>query len=158
VLLVELKTDAGSRREAQDEYLARAVQVGFAQIVEGVLDIVRATTAHQKYHHLLHALAEQGCVRLPPNLADFVHPRPRQGLRRLQSLIEVTVGPGEYEVEVVYVQPEPGEGGPGRVIAFEDVAAYVERFDDPVSAAFSAHLRRWRTPAGAVRPGLALTA
>ena len=122
-----------------------------AAVVGGVLDIVRASKAHQKYFHLLAALAAQGCVRPPEELADFVYPRPRQGLRRIQSEIEVTVEPGEYEIEVVYVQPESGGGE--RVGGFLEVADYVERFDDPVSVAFAAHLRRWRTAAGSVAPG-----
>ena len=46
VVLVELKTDAGSRRESQDTYLWRAKEVGLRAILEGLRDLLLATRAH----------------------------------------------------------------------------------------------------------------
>lgn len=149
VFLVELKTDVGSRRDAQDTYLERSVEIGFKAIVEGIKEIVLATSAHQKYAHLLAELEHHGCVRLPEDLLDFLYPTAKRGLRDRQKDIEVLVQEDEFEVEVIYVQPLLGSG---RCIDFEMFAAYVERHEDAVSKAFGDSLRRWRVQAGAVRP------
>jgi hypothetical protein len=149
VFFVELKTDGASRRDSQDTYLARSVEVGFARIVSGIVEISQATKAHQKYGHLLHALAAQGCVRLPDGLDDHLWPGVRPGLGKLLRQVEVTVGDGELEVEVVYVQPTASDGD--SCIDFETFAAHVERYCDPVSGAFVASLRRWVGGAGAER-------
>jgi hypothetical protein len=37
-------------------------------------------------------------------------------------------------------------------IDFASFAAHVGRHDDPVSALFAAHLRKWTEPAGSSRP------
>jgi hypothetical protein len=44
VYLVEVKTDQGSRREAQDAYLERAAALDFREIVDGILQISLATS------------------------------------------------------------------------------------------------------------------
>ncbi len=146
---VELKTDLGSRREAQDHYLEVARGVGFRSIVEGITRLVLATTAHQKYAHLLHELEQHGCLRLPADLLDLVYPTARRGLRARQREIEVTVEAHEFDIEVLYIQPRATKG---RCIDFEAFAAFVARHDDPVSSAFAAHLKRWTAPAGSPRP------
>ncbi len=146
---VELKTDAGSRRAAQDHYLERARDVGFRAIVGGIADIARASSAHQKYAHLLAELAHHGLVRLPADLLRFVYPKPRQGLRARQQDIEVLVGDSEFDVEVIYVQLRSGQG---RCIDFDTFARFVERHDDPVSRHFARSLRQWQAPAGSARP------
>ena len=150
VFFIELKTDAGSRRVAQDHYLARVVDVGFRAVVEGIVDISQATNAYQKYGHLLHALACHGCLRLPDRLDDHLWPTVRPGLGKLLREVEVTVGEGELAIEVVYVQPEASGGE--ACIDFETFAAHVEQHEDAVSRAFAGALRRWVGRAGAERP------
>lgn len=148
VFFVELKTDAGSRRDAQDDYLATAVRLGFTPIVEGIRSILGATSSHQKYHHLATALARLGYLELPSDLESYVYPLPRPGLSaRLQ---EVRVIDRVSTIEVLYVQPEKTEGD--RCIDFETFAAYVQRFDDPVSQRFAERLLTWREPAGSIPP------
>jgi hypothetical protein len=44
VYLLEVKTDQGSRREAQDKYLRQAAALGFREIVDGILQISLATS------------------------------------------------------------------------------------------------------------------
>ncbi len=85
VFLVELKTDPASRSHAQDQYLARSVEVGFRSIVEGIVEIAQATNANQKYGRLLHALADHGCVQLPDGLDAHIWPKGRRGLGKLLS-------------------------------------------------------------------------
>jgi len=148
VFFVELKTDAGSRRDAQDHYLGTARQLGFRKIVDGLCAIVRKTTAHQKYHHLLSLLSGLGYVTMPADIRDFLYPAPRFGLtERLRHVVATDV---ESAVEVIYVQPAAAHGD--RCIDFERFAVYVERHDDALSRLFAAHLRRWRDAAGASMP------
>ncbi len=148
VFFVELKTDAGSRRAAQDEYLRASKQLGFRAVVEGVLQIALASAAHQKYSHLLTELGRAGFLSLPSDLETFVFPTPKRGLRKKLGSVETTGL--DAPIEVIYVQPEksPGE----RVVDFETFAGFVDRHDDPFSRVFAAHLRRWTVRAGSRRP------
>ncbi len=109
-------------------------------------EISQATNAYQKYGHLLHALADHGCVRLPDGLDAHLWPKVKRGLGKQLREVEVTVGDDEFAVEVVYVQPEMGDEENG--IGFEEFAAQVERHEDPVSELFASSLRRWVALAG----------
>ena len=149
VFFVELKTDVGSRRSEQDEYLTRAVDVGFHRIVGGIREIALASTANQKYHHLLHSLASEEFMILPDDLPEFLYPAPRPGLSdRLEA---IAVADRDPAIEVFYVQPT--SDNTARCIDFDGFAKIVERHHDPVSRAFAASLRRWQQPAGARPPG-----
>ncbi|MCB9540785.1 MAG: hypothetical protein H6704_31575 [Myxococcales bacterium] len=142
VFLVELKTDDGSRNAIQDHYLETAAALGLAPILEGVVAVARKSTAHGKYAHLLALLAEHGCLKLPDGLLAKAHSDHRQGLRKLQVQVEVTVAPGEWATEVIYVQPNgAGEG----CIDFERFATVVEKRGDPLSQRFARSLRTWAT-------------
>ena len=144
VLLVELKTDAASRRDKQDLYLERARGLGFKRIVEGIREIVLATSAHQKYNHLVVALSELGFLSVPPDLHDLLYPRPRPGLSKRLAAIEVTdINP---IVEVHYIQPLRTDDD--LCVDFETFASYVEDHDDPMSKLFAHHLLRWVDAAG----------
>jgi len=149
VFFVELKTDNASRRDRQDAYLARSVDIGFQPIVQGIVDISQATQERQKYGHLLHALARHGCLRLPPELDAHLWPKPRRGLRRLLEQVEVTVADDELAVEVLYVQPR---GGGRDTINFDAFASFVEQHEDGLSQRFAASLRAWVRPAGQTPP------
>ncbi|MCA9532519.1 MAG: hypothetical protein KC593_02525 [Myxococcales bacterium] len=151
VFFVELKTDSASRRDSQDTYLSMAAEVGFKRIVQGIVEITQATTAYQKYGHLLHALADRGCVRLPEGLDEHLWPVVRPGLGKLLRDVEVTIAEDEFAVEVVYLQPEAGADGED-CIDFEEFAVHVSRFDDPVSKTFASHLRGWVEAAGSRVP------
>ncbi len=149
VFFVELKTDGSSRRAEQDEYLQRSREVGFRRIVDGIVGIVHATKAKQKYAHLLCALQEAGCLRLPDELLTYLYPKPRPGVTKCLRQVETTVATDEFEVVVLYVQPELGAGD---VIDFEAFASVVGQHDDVLSQRFSRSLRGWRVTAGSVRP------
>jgi hypothetical protein len=148
VFFVELKTDAASRNEGQDAYLARAKGAGFRRIVEGIHAILASTAEHQKYHHLAVALGRLGYLRLPADLEDYTHPRPRTGLAsRLRS---IEVAPVDSRVELLYVQPEATDGD--RCIDFARFAECVGRHADPFSKRFAEHLQKWTSIAGSSRP------
>ena len=57
----------------------------------------------------MHALAQHGCVQ-PYDLDDNLWPRIRPGLGRRLREVHVTVGEGEYAIEVIYVQPDATDG------------------------------------------------
>ncbi len=158
VFFIELKTDAGSRRDVQDEYLEAAERLGFRKIVEGICSIVRKTTTHQKYHHLVSTLAALGYVKMPDDIQEFLYPAPKVGLSERLRKVEATAG--ESTVEVLFVQPKrsPAREGPRRrsddyrCIEFAEFAEFVERHDDPLSKVFAAHLRKWTATAGSSVP------
>jgi hypothetical protein len=62
IVFVELKTDAKSRRIAQDTYLEQAKQAGMGKLLDGLRKICKATTSMNKYHHLLVALEKLGLI------------------------------------------------------------------------------------------------
>jgi hypothetical protein len=148
-LFVELKTDVESRRDAQDEYLERIGELGLATVLDGLIDIVQATNAHRKYFHLLSILEQLGVLELPDGLADQTFPRAERGRSAMLDDIAVCVEPGEFDVDVVYVQPRgDGEG----VIDFAEFADWLNG-RGALAEAFSEALLDWRTPAGAAAPG-----
>jgi len=146
--LIELKTDSSSRRSSQDLYLARARELGFTALLEGLVTIVHRTTACRKYYHLLCLLEDLGFLRLPDGLAEQIYPSiTLQGRRQLR---EITIEPVEPAIEVVYLQPEPHANE--ACIDFEFFASCLDSLDDPLSEVFRAHLRRWTSAASSVQP------
>jgi len=149
--LVELKTDAASRRDSQDDYLERARRAGLPCILEGIKAIALKTNARQKYYHLLASLAELGLMSLPADLEDYQYPRARPGLTERLRKVKVEVQDPGPTLNVIYIQPQATDGA--RCIDFSTFAAYVEKFDDPVSREFSVALRRWaEVKAGGTKP------
>jgi hypothetical protein len=142
VFFVELTTDPHARREDRDVYLQAARGLGFRKIAQGICDLVRKTSTHQKYHHLASALTRLGYISMPHDLAEFAYPVPRPGLR--ERLDEIRVTTAEALVDVLYVRPAATEGE--RCITFRQFAEYVARHDDPLSQAFARYLQQSRTP------------
>lgn len=120
---VELKTDQSSRRDTQDQYLERARQVGFAELLEGLRQIYRATNSKKKYRCLLEELQDLGFLHLEHN-----------------SSFEII--PAVYDIEIVYIQPNDPYGL-NNVITFKEVAEIVERHRDAFSLRFADSLLLW---------------
>ena len=119
--LVEFKTDAGSRRKVQDQYLLDASRLGTQGVLEGIVRISRASRSKDKYRHLISKLQQSG-------LLDD------QG--RWTGL-----NPG---LDILYVQPaEPVD--PERGIGFGRIADWLERRPDAgeFERAFAGTLRGW---------------
>lgn len=145
---IELKTDTASRKEAQDEYLAKAKEIGFTRILAGLCEILQSTNAYQKYYHLLHMLKELGFLEIPEDIEQYIYPKPKQGLRR--RFREITINPVDTRIEVVYVQPT--DSCTVNCISFKYFADTIENFRDPLSVLFREHLKRWQQPAGSIPP------
>jgi hypothetical protein len=123
VVLFELKTDAGSRRDRQDQYLERAKQVGLAALLGGVRDIYRASASKRKYCHLLYSLQQLGFIVLHDSGA-------------------FTFAEVDYDLQIVYLQPHNLEHKEN-VISFQQAAQVIQRRGDPLSVRFAASLRKW---------------
>jgi len=122
--LVEFKTDSGSRREKQDDYLEAARDVGLGAVVEGILKLYQATTYKKKYRYLLAKLQKAGLISGgdPEHTASVTRDR----------------------LDVLYVQPHAKDDDAGRdILDFVAVAeALRERFggDEFTEAAAQAFL------------------
>jgi hypothetical protein len=145
---VELKTDAASRRDTQDEYLSRSKELGFRTLVQGMTAIAQRTTAYQKYYHLLRCLEDLGFLSLPSALADHLFPVVRPGASKL--LADIVVGPLNPAVEIIYLQPT--ETGNDATISFQTFADSLKGRTDPLSQLFADHLLRWQEEAGSITP------
>lgn len=143
---IELKTDSGSRREEQDDYLSRSEALGLRPIIQGVAAILRATSAHKKYFHLAELLARLGYLYLPPSYEAFVYPEIRIGLAK--ELAAITVPEFSTSVRVIYLQPDAAPNA----IGFHEFATYVGSLNDEASRTFAKYLSRWASPAAADSP------
>ena len=140
-LLIELKTDAGSRRDRQDEYLERARAAGLPALLEGVRQIVCASLHRHKYAHLLRLLAEHELLALPDGFEAALASRARFGA----CVQGMAIGANDPAMRVVYVEPTAtGESSVG----FGELAEWLGRQDDAVAGRFARSLRAWGTVAG----------
>jgi len=137
-VLVELKTEGLSRRPEQDKYLLAAQKVGLPALLEGLLDIFRATNAKRKYFCLLLHLESMGLLRIPMQMKEIMAGATLQGATDVSRQIEITAK--TTESLIVYVQPN---GNGPDIISFLEFADVVRRHDDPVSQRFAVSLCEW---------------
>jgi hypothetical protein len=145
VWFLELKTDGLSRRQRQDDYLLRAQAAGMPALSRGLLQIFAATEAKSKYVHLLKLADSVGLLTLPKSFHDRV--ADRSGWRGIgDDLAAVRIDEWPREISIVYLQPHQAEAGE---IGFNQLADWLERFEDVFSRKFRESLRRWaQSPAG----------
>lgn len=118
--LIEFKTDSGSRRDVQDDYLRDAVRVGTGAVVDGIVRIASVSPYKRKYAHLLGTLSSAGLL---------------QGERWTGR---------NPAMEVLYVQPSaPVVGEKG--IGFVQIADWLEALPEggEFERAFAGALREW---------------
>lgn len=137
-IFVELKTEGRSIREEQDKYLKAAKEVGVTRLLEGLLEIFRATNSKRKYFCLLLHLESMGLLRIPNEMTEVMSRPALQGANEASLKIEI-VGRVK-ESMIVYILPK-GEGS--NVISFHEFADIVQRHDDPISQRFAVSLRKW---------------
>ena len=137
-VLVELKTEGLSRRPEQDKYLLAAQKAGLPALLEGLLDIFRATNAKRKYFCLLLHLESMGLLRIPMQMKDIMAATTLQGANEGSRQIEITAK--TTESLIVYVQLN---GNGPDIISFREFADVVRRHDDPVSQRFAVSLCEW---------------
>lgn len=120
VFLIELKTDASSRRDKQDWYLRRAKEINIPGLTEGILEICKATVSLKKYDNLISLLGSAG----------WVDSQTRENTAR------------PYNIEIVYIQPK--ESGENNVISFDRIIECLRDEDDYLSRRFAQSLELWK--------------
>ena len=123
IILVELKTDEGSRRDKQDWYLEKAKEVGLVELLDGVRKIYKATNSKKKYEYLLGLLQDLGFIVIDDN-GTF------------------EIAQANYLIQIVYIQPT----NPDRqdnVITFQEISEIIEKHGDELSLRFSKSLLKW---------------
>ncbi len=118
---VELKTDDSSRRDKQDWYLREAKKKNITNLVDGILDINKATQAKKKYEYLLSKLETMGWVDKMTNT----------------NISE------KYDITIIYIQPNRKEEDTDLVITFSEISDYLSGYTDPVTKRFCKSLIRW---------------
>ena len=146
-VFVELKTEGLSRRPEQDKYLLAAQAVGLCRLLEGLLDIFRATNSKRKYFCLLEHLEGMGLLRIPMPMKQIMARPSLQVANEASHQIDVTTHAGESLI--VYVQPN---GTGPDIISFQEFAGIVRRHEDPVSQRFAASLCEWAEIQAGERP------
>lgn len=129
IILVELKTDQGSRRDEQDEYLKEAQGKKLAILLDGVLQIYKATKSKKKYEYLLGLLQDLGFIII--NEAGTFE-------------ITQAIAPTDDDIQIVYIQPNnPDPDKQDVVITFQEVSEIIEKHGDELSLRFSESLLKW---------------
>ncbi len=137
--LVELKTDMGSLRDVQEDYLKRAVERGMAALLCDIRSMAKAKSlqARRKYFHLLKDVAALDLMTLPAELEDRIYRSP-QGVYECIDRIEI---PSALpDIEVIHVLPKTKQKMD--CIDFESFAAVVED-RGTMGNRFAASLRSW---------------
>ena len=115
------------RRPEQDKYLLAAQGVGMRRLLEGLLDIFRATNSKRKYFCLLLHLEAMGLIHIPAAVKEIMARSRLQGVNEASRNIAITTS--AEMPRIVYVQPN---GAGPDVISFHEFAQAVQRNDDPV--------------------------
>ena len=137
--LIELKTDMGSLRDTQEEYLNRAVRRGLAKLLHDIRSMSKAKDpqARRKYFHLLTTIAELDLIVLPPELQDRIYGAPRG----VHCCIDgIAIPPALPDIEVIHVLPKKVEGKD--CIDFESFATAIEDRGE-IGRRFATSLRNW---------------
>ena len=151
--LIEIKTDMGSRREGQHEYLSRARERGMACILSEFKEIAMASKSRKKYFHLLSALSEMGLIRMPKELEEMMSRGETRGSTKLIGDIDFQHS-ANSQIEVIFVQPRKyqSDGQRGfRYIYFDEFANSIEKLGE-LGYLVAKYLRRWKADAGMCPP------
>ena len=124
-LFIEFKSDSGSRRESQDNYLQRSVQEGMNAIIEGILKIYQVTSYRSKYDHLLEKLKHAGLIDRTNKIQD-----------------------GSDSIQIMYIQPKClGTDKPEQVLDYIRLAKAIKDCypDSELMDRLSLSLETWST-------------
>ena len=137
-VFVELKTDTSSRRSEQDAYLKAAKEAGLLSLLEGVLEIFRATNAKRKYIHLIDQLASMGLYQIPDSAREIMAGDNLRGITEASRAVAITSA--VTDCAIVYIQPQ---GSGPESISFGDFSKTVQKHDDEISSRFAQSLLEW---------------
>ena len=147
VWFVELKTDGGSSRLDQNAYLKQAKKVGFHALVDGLIQVVEASSSKRKYLRLLRQLHEIGLITNLDALDKCASQKTLQGFTK--AVREVRPLPHEPEIGLVCIHPsEKRSSDFDKWVTFKQVQEVIQRHGDEISVRFAKSLERWQTAAG----------
>lgn len=137
--LVELKTDMGSLRDTQENYLSRAVERGLKALLCDIKSMAKASNpqARRKYFHLLKRIADLELMIIPAELRNRIYDSPR-GVYGCIDRIQIP--PTLPATEVIHVLPDTVEGKD--CIDFESFATVAEDRGE-IGKRFAESLRSW---------------
>ena len=158
--LIELKTDRGSSRQVQRLYLKNASHVGFERLVDGLLDVFRATKSKRKYFCLLKKMEATGLISGLGSMEQAMANQERiDGFS--EALDEIVVAETDPKVSLVCIHPEDSpstrkdnngnsdENTFVHWVSFSKVMEIVGKHSDRLSQRFARSLREWlENPAG----------
>lgn len=122
IFLIELKTDTGSRRPKQDEYLESAKRINIKELVKGVLTISDTSNSRKKYGNLLSELLRIGWID-KVSMKNTSH---------------------DYDITIVYIQPA-SPTPEKNIITFDEIVSYLAGRQDDLTRRFVQSLHEWTT-------------
>lgn len=130
ILLIELKTDLNSKIQYQYEYYEKAQKNNIPNLIDGLLQIYRATKAKAKYEALFSEIIKIGWLT-------------KEG-KEFRNISK------EYDIEVVFLQPIlMNNENPKNIITFKDVIEAMRDEKDPITQRFIQSLSKWEIEAKA---------
>lgn len=127
VLFIELKTDSSSINGKQHHNLKQAKDANISKLIDGLLEIYKATKHKVKYARLLEQLAEEKI-----NWLKFQEP----------NWVNICTN---QAIEIIYIQPNLEENTKGySILPFEDVASSIEKISSYMALRFAKSLRSWQ--------------
>lgn len=125
VLFIELKTDSSSINEKQHHYLQQAKEANIPKLINGLLQIYKATNQKIKYARLLEHLVAIDWLELEE--------------------LNWTNTSDNHSIEIIYIQPNSEENTNGySIIPFDKVAASIEKIKSCMALRFAKSLRSWQ--------------
>lgn len=162
IYLIEFKTDMGSLRDEQFEYLFKAKEgiechdssedSGFKGILKDLRKVFKATGDKQKYFHLFQQLEELGFVSMPPGIGDKLYSKNAQGVSAL--IEEIVVVKDIPSCEIIFLQPARfSDTEMAKVknydlsavnqVTFEDVVNCLSDIKSPFASIFARYVAAW---------------
>ena len=138
--LIELKTDMGSLRHLQEDYLERAVKRGMPKILCDVRRMAKASNprSRKKYFQLLRAMGGLGLMTLPQDFEQKARESPRRVV--FECIDRIVIASPAPSLSVIHVLPKAIDGKD--CIDFETFARVVET-RGRIGKRFAESLRDW---------------
>ena len=137
--LIELKTDMGSLRDTQENYLNRAVERGLPALLRDIRSMAKARNrqARRKYFHLVKAITKLDLMIPPEELQNRIYKSPRGVYDCIDRIRIPSTLP---DIEVIHVLPDTEKGKD--CIDFESFATVAEDRGE-IGKRLAGSLRSW---------------
>ncbi len=153
ILFIELKTDNNSKNEVQDNYLRKAIEYNFKEIVDGILEIFDKTKSKDKYLQLFKKLYGEPCSIVKEKCTEeekskikdvFDKPTKLSWKQIIEDLkrIEMLDSLAATTPKIVYLLPKHTQEND--VFSFSEFSEFLERIEnDYIAERFALSLKNW---------------